>query len=436
MDDDAARGRRGGESAQPERPEPPERPEQPEPPQRPPEPPERPEQPERPERPGVYEPPAARGGRRGRATRRLRPHDRCLNCGDPTPGEYCRGCGQRKVDVQVSLRAMLADLLEDELTVDRRLPATFFALLFRPGQLTLEYVNGRIVRYIRPFRLYLVSSLVFFLLLSFTSLRFIRGQITEGASLPTVPDAVTLAELDSAHAALTALLADPALPGVARVGLRQSRAQIERQRAAVQAREAAAGGGLLPEAARDEAPDVAPESTAEETVTRPDDTMAFLDGVRVNTGFAAVDTILYAKLQELRQMQPRQAAERLIGDFIGYIPTLVFLLLPVFAGVLKLLYIRRRRYYAEHFIFLLHTHAVIYLVFTLMLLLLVAGWLRGWVLAGLYGWLGVYVLLAMRRVYGQGWLKTVAKWWTLGWMYFWILALALPIAVVVTLLLL
>jgi hypothetical protein len=385
-----------------------------------------------PPEPGEFTPPPARGGRRGRATRRLHPDTPCLNCGDPTPGEYCRTCGQRKVDVQVSLRAMLADALEDELSVDRRLPATLSALLLRPGQLTVDYVNGRIVRYIRPLRLYLVSSIIFFLLLSFTSLRFIREQVPEGTVPAAVPDTVTLAGLDSARAALTDQIENPALPDLARIGLLQARAQIDRQRALVQTRDAAADGDA---AAGGAAPDLALDVTSPADATGADDGMAFLEGARVSTGIAVVDSALSAKLRELSRMRPRQAAERLVGDFIGFIPTLMFLLLPLFAGVLKLLYVRRRRYYAEHFIFLLHVHSVFYLLFTLLLLLMVTGWLPGWVVSGLLAWMAVYVLLAMRRVYGQSWPKTLLKWWSLGWLYFWILVLALPVAVVATLLL-
>ncbi|MBA2670756.1 MAG: DUF3667 domain-containing protein, partial [Gemmatimonadetes bacterium] len=69
------------------------------------------------------------------------------------------------------MRTMILDLLDDELLINRRLPRTLFALFFRPGHLTAEHVNGRIVRYLRPFKLYLVSSVIFFLLLSFFSLR-------------------------------------------------------------------------------------------------------------------------------------------------------------------------------------------------------------------------------------------------------------------------
>lgn len=127
-------------------------------------------------------PPPARGGRRGRATRPMDPTRPCMNCGDPTRGEYCPTCGQRKVDVQVSLRTLFMDVLEDQFILDRRLPRTLGALLFRPGFLTVEHVNGRIVRSIHPFRLYLVSSLLFFLLFSFFSLQLVRRAMDREAA--------------------------------------------------------------------------------------------------------------------------------------------------------------------------------------------------------------------------------------------------------------
>ena len=46
------------------------------------------------------------------------PERPCLNCGDPTYGEFCPTCGQHKVDVQVSVRTMVRDLLEIETQTD------------------------------------------------------------------------------------------------------------------------------------------------------------------------------------------------------------------------------------------------------------------------------------------------------------------------------
>jgi hypothetical protein len=397
-----------------------------------------------------------RGGRPGRATRRLDPASPCLNCGDPTPGEYCPSCGQRKTVVQISIRAMAAEALEDELTVDHRLPRTLHALFLRPGQLTVDYVNGRIVRYIRPFRLYLVSSVIFFLLLSFTSLRFVREAPIgprDPAAEPVPADTVdpggqdpgaaadpplrSPAAVDSALADVRAALQQRGLPAAAQDSLRAVRNQLIREQArwrALEARGAGPGTGTEPGPPEIREADAHVTDTVP-TAAEPGDPMAFLDNVNLRLGHPRLDAAAAAKVRELRRMEPRQAAERLLSDFIGYIPTVMFLLLPLFAGILKLLYIRRRRFYAEHFIFLLHTHAFIYLLFTVLLLAVVLGWARGWLVLAIAGWILVYTYLGMRRVYGQGRLKTFAKLWILGWVYFWVLAITVPLAFLATLVL-
>lgn len=359
----------------------------------------------------------------------------CLNCGDPTRGEYCPTCGQRKADVQVSIRAMVAEALEDELTVDRRLPNTVFALFFRPGRLTVEYVNGRIVRYIRPFRLYLVTSVIFFLLLSFTSLRFIRDAMSPGDAdaRAVADDTIRIAELDTQIDDIRSALDEPDLPGIARTTLEITHDQLLRQREALEA------GGVAPDDTVLAAP-VPPDAetgvdTPPSQPTSPETGTPWLRNADVNLGHPALDSAAAVRLRALGSMEPREAAQQVVADFIRVIPSVMFLVLPLFAVVLKLLYIRRRRFYAEHFIFLLHTHAFIYLLFTVQLGLVALGWAHPWLLLTLFGWMIVYIYLAMRRVYGQGRFKTFVKWWVLGWMYFWILSFTVPLALVLMLVL-
>ena len=390
-------------------------------------------------------PPPTREGRRGRATRPLDPKRPCLNCGDPTPGEYCPSCGQRKVDVQVSVRTMMADVLEDQLFLDRRLPRTLSALLFKPGQLTVEHVNGRIARHIRPFRLYLVTSVMFFLLVSFLGLQMVRqatanegeaggpGGDAEQAVVDSLAANADVAELDSALAALNEAVQDTALEGPARLGLEATREALLRRRA--DALQGAATDGdtaaTPPQTPEGAAPPAPPDLDDGETVAE------LLweegDGPHVSFGIPAVDSALAGRVRRIGRMQPREAAEELASTFLNYTPTMMFVLLPIFALVLKLLYIRRGRFYAEHFVFLLHVHSFVYILATAMLLL--RNILPWWFEVGLGGWILVYILLAMRRVYGQGWFRTGLKYWTLGWAYFWIISLSLPFVLLATLLL-
>ena len=92
---------------------------------------------------------------------------RCRNCMAPLTGQYCWRCGQRATSRIISLRRLLGELLGDLFELDSRIWRSLIPLLWRPGHLTNEYLAGRQVRYVPPFRLYVVLSLAFFFFTSF-----------------------------------------------------------------------------------------------------------------------------------------------------------------------------------------------------------------------------------------------------------------------------
>jgi hypothetical protein len=92
---------------------------------------------------------------------------RCKNCNAMLLGRFCANCSQA-ADVHVpTTRELLHELLEGITHSDSRLWRTLTTLWFKPGKLTQEFVAGRRVAYLPPFRLYLVLSILFFLLASF-----------------------------------------------------------------------------------------------------------------------------------------------------------------------------------------------------------------------------------------------------------------------------
>jgi hypothetical protein len=149
----------------------------------------------------------------------------------------------------------------------------------------------------------------------------------------------------------------------------------------------------------------------------------------INTGFGR-DSLVKARILERYGHLPiEQALREFLPEYVEYLPHMVFVMLPLFALMLAVLYVRRRRYYAEHFVFSLHVHAFIFLMFILMLLIRH----EYFILAASF-WIFVYVWLAMKRVYRQGWFRTTVKWWVLGWTYFIVLNLGLVAMIFVTLL--
>lgn len=344
--------------------------------------------------------------RRARAARRT-PDQPCLNCGDPTPGNYCPQCGQPKRQVRVSVRVMALDVIEDQLALNRALPGTLSGLLLRPGFLTNEYIAGRIVRFIPPFRLYLVASVVFFLLLSFFGLRALeRVDIDTGSPENARLEAARIA---AAEVETLGQIDTTALSPEARQSLAEATAAFVRASAAL-------GGDTLSAAGL---------GTMPRGMLQP-----WARNITINTGSSRRDSLLKSRILDRYGHLPiDQALREFAPAYVEYLPHMVFLMLPLFAFMLKLLYIRRNRYYAEHFVFSLHVHAFIFLMFILMLLIR-----HEYFILAASLWILVYLWLAMKRVYRQGWFRTTVKAWVLGWSYFIVLNIGLVAMIFVALL--
>jgi hypothetical protein len=92
--------------------------------------------------------------------------EHCDNCGAPLQGSFCHHCGQPTRHFMRFFPAVVRDIAADSIGIDGRFWRTLKALMFRPGRLTIDYLYGRRVHYSPPFRLYLFSSLVAFLIIT------------------------------------------------------------------------------------------------------------------------------------------------------------------------------------------------------------------------------------------------------------------------------
>ncbi|MCC5860924.1 MAG: DUF3667 domain-containing protein [Gammaproteobacteria bacterium] len=91
---------------------------------------------------------------------------RCRNCEAPVTGQYCWQCGQRVRERMITMGELIAGLTTDLFQFESRLWRSVRPLLLSPGRLTADYLGGRQARYMPPFRMYLVLSLAFFLLVT------------------------------------------------------------------------------------------------------------------------------------------------------------------------------------------------------------------------------------------------------------------------------
>jgi hypothetical protein len=229
----------------------------------------------------------------------------CPNCANEHGGDYCNACGQSNVDLHVPIGGLLREAAEEALGLDSRLRHTLVPFLFKPGEITRDYLGGRRVRYTSPLKMYIVAAAIFFF-----------------AFAAQERPSVVRFDVDKAHPAAT----------------------------------------------------------------------------------GKVDDYLLKRVDRLQKMGP-EGPKVLAANMAGALPKALILLLPVFALLLKLFW--RRRYYAEHLVFALHYHAFA------LVLLTPAAFLPGAAGNSVTGiallLCLVYLFLALRRVYGEGRIRTLLK---------------------------
>ena len=106
----------------------------------------------------------------------------CANCGTDVSSAYCPNCGQHNSEHSLSVKAFAVDAFNEQLGLDSKVWRTLWLLFRHPGFLTREFVAGRRVRYMTPFKLYLLASFLFFLAFSYRS----HLSPNDGGKLPIV----------------------------------------------------------------------------------------------------------------------------------------------------------------------------------------------------------------------------------------------------------
>ncbi|MEJ0085948.1 MAG: DUF3667 domain-containing protein [Pseudomonadota bacterium] len=334
----------------------------------------------------------------------------CTNCGAPLAGEYCAQCGQRHEPHVHTVTHFASEAFESITHADSRLWRTLVYLLTRPGLLTREFLDGRRARYLPPFRLYIVISVVFFLV-------GIPDKVNVKPENPseTLDSATLLEQAEQFESP------DNPLPEL----MRKRTADYLRNEAAKAAEREAKGIKPLP--AADSAPaknaDAAAPAHEEGGKTNRNVNVSFgglndfCESLKKQSG---TDSAFRRNLRERCQRLASGDGSSLGEVVVHNVPRAMFVFLPLLALVMKLLYWRPKRYYVEHLLFLIHNHAFIFLAASL--LILVA---RVPFMSPVVGWLGTavgfysvwYIYRAMRNVYRQGRSLTLAKYFTLGAAY-------------------
>lgn len=329
----------------------------------------------------------------------------CENCGVALQGPFCHQCGQPEKTPIRNLLALSSDAFDYLFDVDARLWRTLVSLFFRPGRLTELYLRGKRMSFVRPLRIYLViSALLFVVVTSMSELGGIKvgtnGDIVVIDGNPGGDPAAADGGQEAPDDRKPPPAAESAVPPA--------------DAAASSAAAAPVADGKRDATGKDE------EKTGEgkkEPITltifgdkpwHPTENPLIVNGLPATGNQWLNDYIGIIKANlELARDDPK----RLGHAFLRVLPQSLFVLLPIFALLLKLVLVFKRRLYMEHLMVAIHSHTFIYMGILVAVSLSwiaerwPAGWTNPWwMLMGFaIAWIPINLFFTQKRVYRQGW---------------------------------
>ncbi len=342
-------------------------------------------------------------------------HPYCLNCYRPLPpfAKHCPHCGQKNTDGKITLREWLNELMETVLNVDSRFFRTLGAL-FIPGKLTEAYFEGKHERYAKPLRLFFITAVIHFAVLS-----NVIGSFFESITELVDENRKQIHQLDF----------------VAKLNLEKDTILAKYP-----------GDKDIPKALDSLIIKMKPASDSMTLTyfvfqglgpTGPNNTVTF--ALKDIFGKKKAEEIIkeagikdpWIQLQLVQSIKLYKSGDGFPAFILGKLIWMVLLMMPALAFILKLLYIRRKRYFVEHLVFSYHYHAFSFLAMSVALLMSGAGlgnsneeefgFIELWALIFILG----YLFVAMRRVYKQGFIRTFIKFILLNFSYLFLFTTAL-----------
>lgn len=320
----------------------------------------------------------------------------CLNCGTTVYGRYCHVCGQENIVPKETFWGMVIHFFYDITHFDSKFFDTVKDLIFRPGFLSKEYISGRRASYLHPVRMYVFTSAIFFLIFFsfFNPTKTIQANINDPIKRDQRNDYIRY-------------LKQELKKDTGNVQLKLRLHCAEDTNCVVTVKDVLEGeaGGVKIRFGEREYKDVEAYDSIQKS----------LPSSKKDGWLKRRLTKRMIELNKRLQQNPEESNKE-IGEIVLHrLPYLLFISLPLFALILKLVYIRRKQfYYMDHGIFTIHLY-----VFTFILLLVefaldklsdLTGWgFIGFIMGLLVLAMFFYLYKAMRNFYGQRRFKTFAK---------------------------
>lgn len=312
----------------------------------------------------------------------------CLNC-ETTISEvynYCPKCGQENNNHNISFGLLFKEFFSNYFSLDSRFGRSIKPFLTKPGNLTQSFNGGKRVRYAHPVRLYLVISLIHFTVFSFVQDR----QDSEDDSHEEFINMMDDSDVDS-------LLAIH--PDSIHFDPEEDWPMHDRDFALV--------------------------------IKMYDENHSYreiIDSLNIE------DRSFWDRLAIKRFVRLAKTTKAEINSaIIQNIPIMMFVILPLYALLLKIFY-RKKGLYIQHLIHSFHIHSFAFFALTLCWLLVLAlNWEIETVIFFIFLIISIYIYISLKKVYLQGYVLTFFKVFLIGTIYSFMLSIAMLVETIISL---
>ncbi len=362
---------------------------------------------------------------KGRFLKKYRGNE-CLNCGIPLDfiDRYCHNCGQINTTKKLSFRDFFNEFFASIFSYDSRLRHTIIVLLFSPGKISKEYIQGRRVKYANPFRFYLSVSIIFFIInglfIDFDGFSAgVQDDVTKGKeALEKIENEIPIDSIKQKLNQELLAVEELTISDKEKINKRISNIEF-----------------TLPSTKKNNNPKEVTYYTQPQI-----DSMGLFDrGAKLwsmyndhyektaqKSAYRALTELHHEKSKFNRYIYQRAMKTNSITDNYGRellefifnkLPFIIFFFLPFFALAIWLLYVRRSFTYMEHLVFTFHTQTMFFILIGIAIL--IDQIIKTEAASGIAMLVFLFYLYkAMRKFYSQGRGKTIVKFLLVNVLFF------------------
>lgn len=262
----------------------------------------------------------------------------CLNCRIHVKGRFCHRCGQENIEPKETVWHLITHFFQDITHFDGKFFSSLKYLLTKPGFLSTQYMIGRRASYINPIRMYVFTSAIFFLIF-FSVFKIDRKSISN-----TAMNGKTFAQISAMDSLAFDAFTKDVNKDDGKGELPMGRAEFKKYFDSVTSR---AGIHFTPGKYK----------------TKADYDSVLQSGKKKHNWLERQFIYKNIEVNEKYKNNPDEITAAFGNILIHSLPQMLFVLLPIFALMLKLLYIRRKNYYyVNHGIFSLHFYIFSFII--------------------------------------------------------------------------